>query len=69
VQELNQVPLVLVQDIQRGRGYDVARVPKVIQELLNHQLEIAKQVLRLLQEYEHDNHLHSHDVSDLLYLS
>jgi len=67
--ELDQTPLASLQDIQRGRGYDVARVPKVIQELLNHQPEIAEQLPRLLQEYEYDNHLHSHEVSDFLCLS
>jgi len=61
--------LALVEDIQRGRDYNIARVTKVVQEFLNHQPKIAKQLLKLLQEYESDNHLHSYELSDLLYLS
>jgi len=67
--ELDQTTLALVEDIQRGRGYDITRVPKVIQELLNHQPKIVEQLLKLLREYERDSHyLHSYELSDLLYL-
>lgn len=55
--DLSTTPIASVDDVRDGRGYQVAFIPKEVQNLINAHLEIPNHLLVALQAYGERNHL------------
>ena len=50
--DISQTPRSTIGDIQMGRGYDVAILPKKVQQLFHQQPEVPNNLLHALQSFE-----------------
>jgi len=63
--DISQSPKATMSDIQRGRGYDVATLPKKVQQLFSQQPEVPINLLHALESFEIERGIRLPEVSKL----
>jgi hypothetical protein len=63
--DISQTPRATIGDIQMGRGYDIATLPKKVQQLFHQQPEVPNNLLHVLQSFEMERGIRLPQVSKL----